>query len=84
MKETLKRKPFALLVFLIMIARVESTYIETQLGKNAYFSTNSPAENITFNFDTQDSSLFEYTIWGWYKFNGDKDGIANFLILRGL
>lgn len=34
--------------------------------------------------NTSKDPLVEYTVWGWYKFNGDKEGIANFLIIRDL
>ena len=74
--------PFTIIVLYFFFNSISSDYVNTLLNKNEFFSSNSEQKQIDVNFNSEKENLKKYTLWGWLKNSGEKDGIINFLILK--
>lgn len=72
-----------LLTLTTLFAAVFSRYTYSQLSENLYFAPNTPQVRMVANMGTQKATA-QYSIYGWYKFNGETPAISNIVSLRNI
>ena len=76
-------KEIHLLTLTILSAVINTNFTNTQLADNLYFAPNTPQVRTVANLGTIETSS-QYTLWGWYKFNGETPAISNIVSLRNI
>ena len=69
-------------VVLLAIGVINSQYTYTQLAENTFFSSTTPEINKRTELGTETGQ--QYTIWGWFRFNGETAAISNIITFRTL
>ena len=72
-----------LLVLSIVIGITNEVYVFTQLPQSLTFTTSTPQVRLKANLG-QFNTTQQYTLWGWFRFNGEASAISNILTLRNL
>lgn len=72
-------------VVLLVSVLVGSSYslVSTQMKENLSFAPNTPQVRMLTSLPEFESSSL-YSIWGWFKFNGETPAISNIVSLRNL
>ena len=74
-------KIFKILLMNLLLDVQKSTYVQNVLNENVFFSSSSKETVKDFSFNTNKDPIVEFTLFGWFKFNGTREGIANFVHL---
>lgn len=69
-------------VLVLMLTEVSHQHTFTQLAENTFFTATTPQVSITTELGSNAGQ--QYTIWGWFRFNGETPAISNILTLRTL
>lgn len=72
------------LAFLLIVCMIESIcgqFVNTQLFQSLVFGATTPQVRIKGNIAPY-SAIKAYTLWGWYRFDGETTAISNILTLR--
>ena len=72
-------------VVLMVIVLVGSSWslVSTQMPENLSFAPNTPQVRMITNLPDFEYSS-QYSVWGWFKFNGETPAISNIVSLRNL
>ena len=81
MLKTSKKKLFQLLILLILSTSIKN-YIQNVIEEEKEFNSQQKNLKISTKFSEQKNIFKKYTIWGWFKFQGDKIGLSNILIIK--
>ena len=71
----------ALILIIFLIQCVCSQFVNTQLFQSLVFGATTPQVRIKGNIAPY-SATRAYTLWGWYRFDGETTAISNILTLR--
>jgi hypothetical protein len=71
----------ALLLFLCVIESIYGQFVNTQLFQSLVFGATTPQVRIKGNIAPY-SATKAYTLWGWFRFDGETTAISNILTLR--
>ena len=73
-----------ILIFVSMIIGLSNAvYVFTQLPQSLTFTTSTPQVRLKANLGNFNTTQ-QYTLWGWFRFNGEATAISNILTLRNM
>lgn len=72
-----------LLVLSIIVGITNEVYVFTQLPQSLTFTTSTPQVRLKANLG-QFNTTQQYTLWGWFRFNGEATAISNIVTLRNM
>jgi hypothetical protein len=67
----------------LLFTWANSVYVYSQLPQFLTFTSSTPQVRLKANLG-QFNSTQQFTLWGWYRFNGDVASVSNILTLRNL
>ena len=67
------------IIFTIIIHYSINQYVYTQLAENLTFELDTPQVKTPIKLGSEFQSSQQYSIWGWFKFNGSQASITNIL-----
>ena len=71
------------LLFFFLLQSVYLRYTYTQLPQNVFFSPSTPQLRILTELSEEEQGQ-QYTLWGWFRFNGETPAISNLISMRNL
>ena len=72
-----------ILILVIIFKNRTSQYVYTKLSKSLNFTPTTPQTRIPMNIGNFDF-IKQYTLWGWFRFNGETSAISNIITLRNI
>jgi hypothetical protein len=71
------------LVLSFIVGLTNEVYVFTQMPQSMTFTTSTPQVRLKANLG-QFNTTQQYTLWGWFRFNGEATAISNILTLRNM
>ena len=83
LKKQKKSLIFLITTILTIIQKIKTQYVYTKMSKSLYFTPTTPQTRIPMNIGNFDY-VKQYTLWGWFRFNGETSAISNIITLRNI